>query len=170
MEAVARIAEFAHRLEMATGGTLGLAECAREAEEVFRRALDDDLNAPEALAALFSFLQRANSELDRGGSDTAPIEEARRVFALMDGVLDLQPRAVRVVVRASGATPDPATLSGLSEEENVAVMWAVDRLLRRVEARRERDFATSDSIRKEVEARGFLVKDTAEGTVLERYH
>ncbi|HSQ05992.1 MAG TPA: cysteine--tRNA ligase [Burkholderiales bacterium] len=170
MEAVARVADFAHRLEASRGGTPELALLAAETERVFRAALDDDLNAPEALAALFSFVQKANAELDRRGSDVKAIDEARRVFTLIDTVLDLQPRAVRFIVSTSGVAPDPAALEGLSDEESVAVKWAVDRLAHRAEARQNRDFAASDSIRADVEARGFLVKDTAEGTVLERYY
>ncbi len=49
------------------------------------------------------------------------------------------------------------------------MLWAVSRLQERALARRERDFATSDAIRTEVEVRGFVVKDTAGGAVLEKY-
>jgi cysteinyl-tRNA synthetase len=42
-------------------------------------------------------------------------------------------------------------------------------LRERVLARQRRDFAASDAIRAEVEARGFAVKDTASGTILERF-
>jgi cysteinyl-tRNA synthetase len=88
----------------------------------------------------------------------------------MDGVLDVRPKAVRVVVSAGGVTPEPSSLQELSEGEREAVIWGIGRLAERVRARQERNFAESDAIRAEVEARGFLVKDTAGGTVLERYH
>jgi cysteinyl-tRNA synthetase len=45
----------------------------------------------------------------------------------------------------------------------------VGRLRERLIARQDRDFARSDAIRAEVEGAGFGVKDTAQGTVLERY-
>ena len=80
LEAVRRVGELAHRLATARGGTPELAAAARGGEEAFRRALRDDLNAPEAVAALFTFLQRANAELDRKGADAGSVEEARRVF------------------------------------------------------------------------------------------
>ncbi|MEO6444642.1 MAG: cysteine--tRNA ligase [Gemmatimonadaceae bacterium] len=169
LEAVRRIGEFAHRLETARGGTPELAEAARESEVVFRAALGDDLNAPEAVGALFGFIQRANAELDRKGSDAGALDEARRVLGVMDSVLDLQPRASRVVVGAERVEPDPSELGELEPEEREQMVWAVGRLRDRLEARRMRDFAASDAIRSEVEEAGFVVKDTPAGTQLERW-
>lgn len=169
IEAVARVGEFAHRLSQASGGTEELGRAAEEAEVAFRRALSDDLNGPEAVAALFTFIQRANAELDRKGKATAPLERARRAFQLMDGILDVQPRALRFVVGPSEVMPDVAAVIGLTADEREQVEWGVARLRERMAARQRRDFAASDGIRAEVEARGFAVKDTAQGTVLERY-
>jgi cysteinyl-tRNA synthetase len=169
LEAVRRVGEFGHRLESARGGTPELAQAAREAESAFLAALADDLNAPQAVGAVFTFLQKANAELDRSGSDTAALGEARRVFALMDGVLDIQPRASRVVVDLSGAHPVVAELAGLEPPELTSMEWAVTRLRERLEARRDRDFAKGDAIRAEVEEAGFVVKDTGSGTQLERW-
>jgi cysteinyl-tRNA synthetase len=168
VEAVARVGEFAYRLETELGGTPELASEADRTESSFRAALDEDLNAPEALASLFSFIQRANSELDRHGMDVSALERAKRVFSLMDGVLDIRPRALRFVVGSGGVTPDPMTLA-LPAAERESVLWAIDRLSDRSLARRKRDFQSSDAIRAEVEARGFLVKDTPTGAVLARY-
>jgi cysteinyl-tRNA synthetase len=169
LEAVRRVGELAHRLETAKGGTAELAQAAREAEEEFRGALRDDLNAPEAVAALFTFLQKANAELDRKGGDPASLAEARRVFGLMDAVLDVQPRAIRVVVGASIVDPELDALQGVESPEREQLRWAVDRLRDRLMARSRRDFAASDALREEVESRGFVVKDTPAGTQLERW-
>jgi cysteinyl-tRNA synthetase len=142
-EAVRRIGEFAERLKGAAAGTPELGAAAREAEQETRAALLDDLNAPEALGALFRFIRRANAELDRGGSDREAAEEARRVFALVDGVLDLVPdRAV------------DADLAG----------WVEERLAARRDARARRDFAAADAIRAELEGRGIEIKDGPQGT------
>ncbi len=169
LEAVRRVGEFAHRLETARGGTPELAAAAREGDAAFRAALRDDLNAPEAVGSLFTFLQRANAELDRKGGDAAALAEARRVFALMDSVLDIQPRAVRVVVGPDRVDPEPSGLEGLDPLEREQMGWAVGRLRARLAARAQRDFAASDAIRGEVEGRGFVVKDTPQGTQLERW-
>jgi cysteinyl-tRNA synthetase len=86
---------------------------------------------------------------------------------MMMGVLDLEPRAIRYMVSSSSVTPDPDSAGMDGERE--AVDWAIGRLRDRIQARQDRDFAKSDAIRSEVEGRGFLVKDTATGTLLEKY-
>jgi cysteinyl-tRNA synthetase len=142
-EAVRRIGEFAERLRGAQAGTPELAEAAREAETETRAAMLDDLNAPEALGALFRFIRRGNAELDRGGSDPAAAEAARRVFGVIDGVLDL--------------VPDRAVDADLAA-------WVEDRLAARRDARARREFATADAIRAELEGRGIEIKDGPQGT------
>lgn len=169
LEAVRRVGELEYRLGTATGGTPELGIAAREGEAAFRAALSDDLNAPEAVAALFQFLQKANAELDRRGTDAAGLAEARRVFALMDGVLDISPRVSRVVVGLEGVVPAIEALEGLEAADREGLSWAAGRLRARLEARRARDFASADAIRGEVEGRGFVVKDTPAGTQLERW-
>ncbi len=169
IEAVARIGEFAHRLAEAKGGTRELAAAAETAELEFRTALDSDLNAPEAVAALFTFVGQGNAELDRKGSELAMLERAREVFGLMMKVLELEPRALRFVVTADSVDPQPVAASGLSEKEIEQVGWAVLKLRERVLARQNRDFKAADSLRTDVEGAGFAVKDTADGTILERY-
>jgi cysteinyl-tRNA synthetase len=169
IEAVSRIGEFAHRLASAKGGTKELMAAADTAELEFRTALDNDLNAPEAVAALFTFIGRANAELDRKGKDASSLERARSAYQLMMGVLDLEPRALRFLVSDQTVDPDPVVSSGLTPAEQESVGWGVEKLRERIRARQNRDFAASDAIRAEVEGRGFAVKDTAQGTVLERY-
>jgi cysteinyl-tRNA synthetase len=169
LEAVYRVGEFAHRLSTAAGGTPELAEAAADAQMRFRSALRDDLNAPEAVGVLFTFLQKANAELDRKGKDVPALEEAKRAFELMDRALDIQPRAIRILVSVDRVEPDPSALVQVPAPVIERIERAVGRLKSRLDARRGRDFATSDAIRAEVEAEGFAVKDTGQGTMLERY-
>ena len=147
-EAVRRVGAFAERLASARGGTPGLAEAAADAEREVRAALFDDLNAPEALGALFTFVRRANAELDRRGEDASALDDARRAFGAIDGVLDLVPEA---------AAADAALES-----------WVEDRLAARRAARGRRDFAAADAIRAEIEGRGVEIKDTPQGTTWRR--
>ena len=170
VEAVARVGEFAFRLKEAVGGTPELRVLADVADTQFRECLNDDLSGPEAMAALFTFIQGANAELDRRGSDSGALDRARQVFASIDSVLDLQPIVFRFVVGEGRVEPDPSTAADLSEGERESISWATSRLAERRLARQRRDFAASDAIRAEVEARGFVVKDTPAGTVLETYH
>jgi cysteinyl-tRNA synthetase len=142
--AIVRIGTFAERLREARGGTPGLAAAAEVAERAAIAALFDDLNAPEALGALGTFITRANAELDRGGSDSSALERARRTFALIDGVLDIVP---------AGESGD-ADLRGAVEE----------RIAARAAARGRRDFAAADAIRQELLDRGIAIEDGPAGT------
>jgi cysteinyl-tRNA synthetase len=144
MEAVRRVGDFAERLASATGATVELAAAAEAAEGEGAAALFDDLNAPEALAALFTFVRRGNAELDRGGTDTVALERARQAFERLNSVLDLVPEA---------AEADPALAA-----------WVEERLTARREARARRDFAKADAVRAELLERGVVVEDSAAGT------
>jgi cysteinyl-tRNA synthetase len=148
LSAVRRVGEFAARLADAAGGTPELVGIADEAERDFRAALADDLNAPEAMAALFVFIKRANAELDRRGRDPGGLAAARRAFEVMNGVLDLIPEAA----------PEDAELAA----------WVEKRLAARRDARARRDFAASDAIRDELAGRGVEIKDTPQGTSWQR--
>src|SRR6516162_628071 len=80
INAVRRVGDFADRLSAASGGTPELANAAALAVSQAEAALFDDLNAPNALAALFTFIHRANAELDRKGTDVESLQAARRAF------------------------------------------------------------------------------------------
>ena len=142
-EAVRRVGDFARRLrDEATyelGGTAGLAHAAEEAEQLVEAALFDDLNAPEALAALFDFIRKANAELDRKGGDQEAVERARVAFDRIDRVLDIVPDEVEA----------DAALTG----------WIEERISARREARIRRDFAESDRIRDDLKAKGVILED-----------
>jgi cysteinyl-tRNA synthetase len=144
MEGVRRIADFAERLADAKSATPELEKVADEAEAEVLAALYDDLNAPIALGALFTFIRRANAELDRKGVDHRALERAREVFARINSVLDVVPEA---------ADSDPE----LSQ-------WVEEKLAARKNARSRREFAQADSIRAEIEARGIAIEDSPQGT------
>jgi cysteinyl-tRNA synthetase len=169
LEAVRRVGEFAHRLETASGGTPELAAAAETAEAAVRAALANDLNAPEAMGALFDFIAAGNAELDRKGGEASAILAARKSFSIIDAVLDVQPRAVRLLVVLDGVDPDPGDIPGIEDGERDQLVWAVGRLKERLASRARRDFAESDRIRAEVEEAGFAVKDGPNGTQLERW-
>jgi cysteinyl-tRNA synthetase len=142
-EAVRRVGDFYARLHdpatLAAGGTSELAAAADEAVREAEEALFDDLNGPEALAALFNFIRKANAELDRRGGDREAVERARTAFDRINGVLDV--------------VPEKAEVSAELEE------WITDRLAARREARVRRDFAEADRIRDELKGRGVTIED-----------
>jgi cysteinyl-tRNA synthetase len=142
--AVRRIGEFAERLAAAEGGTPAMVEIAEELERDASAALFDDLHAPGALAALNVFIRKVNAELDERARDREALERARQSFATINGVLDLVPEA---------SAADPALEAYVQE-----------RLEARRGARKQRDFATADAIRKELEGKGIAIEDTPQGT------
>ena len=143
-EAVRRVGDFASRLAdpatMALGGTTELATAAREAVDAAESAFYDDLNGPEALAALFDFIRRANAELDRRGGDRTAVEAARAAFVRIDRVLDIVPER--------------------REANAELAAWIGERLAARVAARQARDFKLADAIRDELGARGVVLEDS----------
>jgi cysteinyl-tRNA synthetase len=143
-EAVRRVGAFADRVRdpgtLLLGGTPELARAADEAVAAAEAALFDDLNGPEALAALFDFIRKGNAELDRRGGDRAAVERARQAFDRLDSVLDIVPEQA-----AAGAE---------------LVQWIEERLAARRDARIRRDFAESDRIRDELKARGVMLEDS----------
>ncbi len=144
IEGVRRIGDFAQRLAEAKAATPELEKIAEDAEAEVTAALFDDLNAPIALGALFTFVRKANAELDRNGVDKRALETARAVFARINSVLDVIPDATG---------PDPEVSR-----------WVEDRLSARREARYLREFAEADRILAEIESKGIAIEDTPHGT------
>src|SRR6266702_3392831 len=143
-EAVTRLGEFHARLtevaQARTGarGAGSLGALAERLETDFGAALDDDLNAPRACAALFQFLRDANRDLDREPSR----DGAQRALAALDrvlGVLDVlpTPRAVDPAfarwIEGRVAARDKSTRLNSS---HVAISYAVFCLKKKTPQRR----------------------------------
>ena len=104
-------------------------------------ALDDDLNAPRAVAALFDFVTEGNRLLDAGAR---PGESVLAAWRWVDGVLDLCPSAAPL--------------------DDAVTQWVTERIDARRKARAARDFKEADRIREELRARGVEIEDTPGGT------
>ncbi len=113
---------------------------ATEFREEFAAAMNDDLNAPRAVAALFTFVTGANRLLDQNAGSTRLAE----AFHWAAGVLDIVPakKAVDQDLRA----------------------WVEERIEARREAKKKRDFVQADTIRAELTAKGVVLEDTPGGT------
>ena len=142
--AVRRVGDFAERLAAATGGTENMSTIAAELQRSAIDAFNDDLNAPEAMGALFEFIRMVNAELDAGGTNAAGLDAARKAFAMVNGVLDIVP--------------------GEPEIDDALAEWVEGRLAARREARARRDFAAADAIRGELDGKGIAIEDTPQGT------
>ena len=114
-------------------------------EQDVATALNDDLNAPRAVAALFEYVRAANRELDKPEPPRS-VARALEAFQQVAGkeLLDVLPTRRAV---------DPATAS-----------WIDERIAARAQARKSKDFKAADAIRAELAARGIDIEDTPLGT------
>jgi cysteinyl-tRNA synthetase len=143
-EGVRRLGEFHQRLQKGRGEKGdGLSDLAERLEADVATALNDDLNAPRAVAALFDFVRAANRELDK---PVPPAGTARALaaFERVTGVLDVLPTA---------RSADPAL-----------ARWVEERIAARARARKSKDFKAADAIRDELRAKGVEIEDTPTGT------
>ena len=114
----------------------------RPARERFIEAMDDDLNTPQAVAALFDLAREINRESAEGRGAAAAQETLRELA----GTLGLTLREPAAAVDAEFAARVDALVA------------------RRGELRAARDFAGADAVRAELAAMGVELTDSPSGT------
>ena len=153
-KALRRMLDGYHRLlELKPSETSTIsAEVAPLAERCYE-ALDDDFNTPIVIAHLFDACRLINQVNDHNATATqADLDELKRVF---DTFL-FEILGVRDETATAGADGSGDTLKPYKD--------AVDLLLEmRREAKKNKDWTTSDLIRDRLAAIGFDVKDTKDG-------
>ena len=135
------------RVQATPGGTL-TADYAATLEQKCYDAMNDDFNTPIVISHLFEACHTVNQLADGKATVTAEgLDALRRVFnTFFSDILGLR-------TEQSG-----------SGEREAAFGHAVDLLLQiRSQAKANKDWATSDKIRDELQAFGFEVKDTKDG-------
>ena len=140
-----RLMEAYERLQKLQAGKETTVEVAGLRERC-EEAMCDDLNTPIVISHLFDAAKAINTVSDgKGTISEADLAELKEVFKLfIEDILGLQ------------------TESGSGSNE--AYKKAIDLLLEmRLEAKRNKDWATSDKIRNELTALGFAIKDTKDG-------
>jgi len=164
-EGARRLGEFGDRLGRAPLGTgsPAEAEAASALRSLVTQAMNDDLNAPRAVAALFDFVREANRLLD-GSKSAGP--ELREAWEWAGQVLDVagSPAATLSLTSADTITvTDSVTAATVGSEE-----WARGLAVERIQARKSRNFKHSDEIRDELKANGWEVRDTKDGSEVVR--
>jgi cysteinyl-tRNA synthetase len=107
----------------------------------FKAAMDDDIGTPEAVAVLFELAH----EIGRGRKELAPQLRA------LGGVLGLLQRDAEDFLRGGEAGD-----------------WVAARIAAREAARKRKDFAAADDIRRELLEKGIVLEDSPGGTTWRR--
>ncbi|HOY70764.1 MAG TPA: cysteine--tRNA ligase [Methylotenera sp.] len=109
----------------------------------FKEAMDDDFNTPEAMAVLFDLA----SELNR--TKSAESAQLLKGLASILGLLQRKPEAF-----LQGETTQEMDVEGLIQA--------------RIAAKKAKDFAQADAIRKQLADAGIVLEDSAQGTTWRR--
>ena len=126
-------------IEHAHGDSDALVEKAGQARQKFITAMDDDLNTPDALAALFDFVKDINTLSD--AVSRPALEQAAQMFDELAGVLGL--------------------LYNRKKDEVPAEV--IDLVNQRAAAKKAKDWPRADAIRARLAEMGWTVTDTAQG-------
>ncbi len=137
-----RLDNFTERLGSANGtGWADVDAVLQKARTAFDEAMDNDLNTPEALAAIFELMSEVNKNFN-----SLSVDNATKVMDLMnafDTVLGILPE----------------------KQEHTLTPELQDLIDRRQAARLAKDWATADALKAQLIAAGIEIKDTPQGPV-----
>ena len=142
-----RIESFLHRVAELNAGEIEKGEVT----DTFAAAMDDDLGVPAALAEVHNAVRAGNSALDKG--DTAEATAIAGEVRAMTAILGVDPYAPQWRDRDQS---NDAALAALD-------VLIADALRRRELARADKDWATADQVRDQLNAAGIDIVDTADG-------
>ena len=156
---VERLRNFAARLKnekFPAGKNEALAARIAKAADDFDAGLSDDLNTAVALAAMFDFVREANIAMDKGDFRDGEVKAARGFLDAFDKVFAViedndAEKLTALGFAAAQAGPDDAEIEKLVADRQAA--------------RKRRDFATADRVRKELDQRGIILEDSKDGSV-----
>ncbi|HBA09675.1 MAG TPA: cysteine--tRNA ligase [Methylotenera mobilis] len=120
----------------------------------FKQAMDDDFNTPEAMAVLFDLANEVNKT--KSADVVSLLKNLAGVLGLLSRDSDdfLQGKS-----NAINANADGAKLT-----DNATTLNVDDLITKRLEAKKAKNFAEADRIRKELAEAGIILEDTPQGT------
>jgi cysteinyl-tRNA synthetase len=130
--------------------------------QAFDEALEDNLNMSNALAAVFGLVAELNQRTLTPGDAAA----ARLTLEGIDGVLAVLDRGVRSGIVTKSQLEDVAALGEIPALEASTTLAAsqVESLIRhRHAAKKARDFAKADQLRRDLDQRGVSLEDLPAG-------
>lgn len=120
-------------------------DTAKELVAKYEAAMDDDFNTADAIAAIFELVKLSNSTVSEESAKTY-IDRLKEMLEKLCGVLGI------ITSRKTEAL-----------DEEVEALIA-----QRQQARKERNFAKADDIRRQLQEMGILLEDTREGVKWKR--
>ena len=150
--AVARIDGFIAKATARVG--LPVRAGVDELPETFAAAMDDDLNVPQALAALHTTVRAGNVALAAGDDDAARL--ALTAVVAMTAVLGLDDAGQGAGAVGSGPSAEAALSAALDSLVRA-------RIAERAEAKTARDWERADAIRDSLAAAGIALQDGSDG-------
>src|SRR5579884_1799179 len=167
-KSVERLRTFDARMRMSqlpAGVHPAAQDAAEKAKQEMRAGMEDDLNTARASAAIFDMVREANTLADRGElreGDKAPLPEALQQFDEVFAILkDDDAEKIKTIM-------EWAKSHGLLKDAEVSADVMSDAMVNQLmeernAAKKARDFARSDAIRKQLSNAGIVVEDTKDG-------
>ena len=118
----------------------------------FEESMNDDFNTPKAVAAIFEIVRMGNTII-AGKPDT---ESAEHLKELSSYIFDIVSKVLGIINHSA----DEWYKSNLK----IPVQEVEALILKRAEARKNKDFALADSVRAELTEKGIEIIDTLDGT------
>jgi cysteinyl-tRNA synthetase len=146
-----------------------LSQAAEKAQADYLAALANDLNTAEARAPIFDLIRTANTAIDRGELCEGDREAILKTLSAFDAVFDViedrdaEPTAHALAwAKESGRMADvaPELLASASIDDAEVSALVAERDV----AKKRRDFARADQIRKQLAEKGIVIEDSKEGT------
>jgi cysteinyl-tRNA synthetase len=169
--AIDRLRTFRERLtagSFAEGESSLLQAAAKNARAEYLAALANDLNTAEARAPIFELLRAANTAMDQGELKAGDRDAILVVLKDFDAVFDvLEDGDAEATRRALEWAEKEGRMSEVAEEllaRQGLTDAAIEALVaERSLAKKQRNFARADEIRKELAEKGVVIEDTKDG-------
>jgi cysteinyl-tRNA synthetase len=133
----------------------------------FEEAMNDDFNTPEAIAVLFELAREVNRARNASRDEA---ENLAGILKRLGGILGLLQTGPEEFLKSGAGSLRLETKVGA--EFDAGIIWSDERIEQkiqeRLEARKNKDWATADRIRNELKEHGIVLEDTAGGTTWRR--
>jgi cysteinyl-tRNA synthetase len=171
---VERLRNFQSRLETGPfpqGTTESIAELARDTLKRFWGGMEDDLNTAQAQAAVFDMVRQANAAIDAGQlkKDDAVVlldvlQKFDQIFAVLKDDETEKMKKILDWARSENREKDVSnTLLQSVDTQQLSEAGIEQKIAEMEQARRSRNFQSSDAIRAELLAAGIVVENTKDG-------